>query len=641
MARVYIDRALIIILVISIVLSSFIESVIIRAYLSLVSFLALPYLSGKIVFIKNKRLDIDRLSCAAKFVLSWSSGLFIMLLISVLLSYVNYFDIRIVYTIMLLLSIFMVFHSRYVIQFNKESLKKNSFVIFLVFIALFKVSIIKSLSPYPLQIAADIFSHMLIISKINEGFFSIFLTDYSNAFFINAYTPIFHLLLSLITKLHNITVIDFTWVYPFFSYIFYPIGVYLLSYKLTNIRYIGFLSGILSILFMEYGLVTSIFTLIPSTLLMLLAPFYLFVFIEVNDDIKNIDKNIAFGLLFLISSISFFIHFMMGLLIIAIFVSYLFMKNIFEINKLWLLSNRLIFIIIFFSVVLIYVGLWNLDNLVIDLFQKESNTNYILNYDFKYNLLGDWFSNEIFFFSIIGIIISTLFFSMKLIRFSLIHMALIILYFMAISFSMRVYFLLHITVAIFASVLFYDITKIKRINILVVMILCIVIVIFPLFTTINYITVSQSKNTQLSTFTMAEYELGRVLQCPSGEKCMLVSEPQTQNIMSGLSGIESLNTFFTPQDTQAKIKDAFNDNDVISMHTKFLSLTNNSHTIVIINGRVESWITNEDYTPRFYPYPLNDISRFHNFFNSSYFKPLFNKSNEIYAFEVNYPVSYT
>ncbi|MFH1256292.1 MAG: hypothetical protein V1494_03275 [Candidatus Diapherotrites archaeon] len=621
------------------------------------TFLIFPYLTGKyiLIFARNTFLKVTKEGIVSEITLFWLFGTSAIFLASFFFSLLGIFNVYYVGILLLVIVASSIFINRRFTIISRSTdydkvaypknaiLKRNRLVagVSILILGLVKAIYIRSFSAFPLQPALDPFSHMIIITGIELGKFSIFLSSYSSSFLVNAYLPIYHLLFASVQSLFGANSISIFWMMPFLMLPLFGIGIFLLSFKVSKNLNLAFLSAVFGLIFIEYGRLTNVWVFLPSTVVMLLAPFYLYVLID-----KKITKDSL--LLWLVPSliiISFSFFTGTILAICGLFVLF-FNKYYYKSDSKLAAHISILAICIAGFLFIEYLDIFRLENLLsFSWFNTDPTTDYLLNFDSKLEQLNLMFNGIIFLLAFIGAVLSFFSNKAKIELLGILFIFLTFLYFLPASFSMRAGEFLHILVAFFGA---YVISKVIKMDIFVSkkwsqICLITIVVVFSVIVLVSlsssYFSMFSSWNyydDSATSFSYFEKDMGGWLENNTALNTIIVSEPETQNILGGFSNRETIKGPYMSVTEQILLKEAILTGDANRSNYLIKSLVKDGESIVVIvSGRVFWWANqNNRFTPVYGPHKFEMFDGFSKFYDEDYFEFLHDENKEIYAFKL-------
>jgi len=184
------------------------------------------------------------------------------------------------------------------------------------------------------------------------------------------------------------------------------------------------------------------------------------------------------------------------------------------------------------------------------------------------------------------------------------------------------------------------------INLIIKFIFICLILIFVTIPFISFIKNKQNvlQKKELTLYSDYEYEMGIWIKDNKPHDSIIISDPETIHILSGLSGRYSIipNTMLVEElqlSDYIKLKyikeNIFNtlNPDLAYNYSKIIG--KNNHIIIIFSGRTAEWISKISYQFIQHPVPFYEIPGFTKFFNNSYFRLIKSfGNNQIFAFEL-------
>ncbi len=141
----------------------------------------------------------------------------------------------------------------------------------LLFTAFIYFFIWKSFTPYPYSLNWDAYEHITAANNIASGDFSFLPSHISDTFTFDGYTSLFQTLLSLPKILFKTNLVGVYWWIEYWHYLITTLVVYSVTKFFFKDRWIAFISGLISSLIFESSIVYSTLFLIPQTFTAVLA----------------------------------------------------------------------------------------------------------------------------------------------------------------------------------------------------------------------------------------------------------------------------------------------------------------------------------------------------------------------------------
>ncbi len=153
--------------------------------------------------------------------------------------------------------------------FYRPKLKLNELmpIFLLVGLALGVYNLWTWQNPYPLN--WDFYQHQQLARLIQHGEISFFTTEMSDTFGFNSYSPLFHALMALSQYPHDLApeyLLNYWQLMTFWQILAVGLAAYCLGSAVTNKRMIGVFAGVLSMLIFDSHVSLTTFFLMPQTL---------------------------------------------------------------------------------------------------------------------------------------------------------------------------------------------------------------------------------------------------------------------------------------------------------------------------------------------------------------------------------------
>ena len=267
---------------------------IVKAFMALPALLIVSYRFCKSLlimstsFLRNSldfQVSFDPIS---RFILLWSFGTVLVVLLAMFLNFLGVFSMQYLVTTVFAVIVLGIVLDK--ISNKKIFTKHRAFKISLknCFVLLVPVTVSVLLIGYimiwytefPSPMGGiDTFAHLSYISQITED-------NYLNPVpnWIAQYPPTLNILFATACSLFDVSPLSLFWTTPFLFYPLFSIGVYLLSYQLTERRELSLLAAIIGVFatgYPEKVFVGNLYYIIPKNIIYLLFPFFLFL-IEKN-----------------------------------------------------------------------------------------------------------------------------------------------------------------------------------------------------------------------------------------------------------------------------------------------------------------------------------------------------------------------
>ncbi|CEG11528.1 membrane hypothetical protein [groundwater metagenome] len=714
---------------------------IVKGFLALPGFLIVPYLVGN-VFVPKKTRENEKglYEKISGFVITWMLGLIVLTIGAMILEVLNLFNL-----FYYIVSIFIIIWIKILSQTcsGKRPVINGSIKILIIshykefiiiaIMLLLPIILLMGLSPFPTKNAGDSFRFCLgIYQIINQSLIPQ----------LGVYFPFLEIIIASLTIIFNIHSFTIFWTGTFFSYFVYGFGIYLLGYRLSNNKALSLLMVLFAI-FPFWSKTMNLYRFIPQTWIYFIFPYVLFVIhgilhqnlpkIKTKNLIKlgfvsliiswlayefstillptsNYSPNIRvlYFMLFWIFNIILLrlifntkdsiiigtifaflvmIHHPMSFLAIAFLILYisLYFLSKYNVSYYYIVAYTLIFsvsIAIIFHVPAYFypTGIFNVHY-------------YNLGFSEKVDLLSYVFSYFTLFLFIIGTLYIVLirFRDISSLSFLVMSLSAMFIYLLNVEILIRMlpFFLVFAVFIVSQGFLFviHNFNNLsykgKRFSIVPIILIITLICIFgPILNYLNDITTvgADSGISTISSFDKEEYDAALFIE-KNLPNAIIISDPWTQNIISGLSGTQNLGEMNGGGNIKRCIQKIIISWDSVDAYNLSMTiLSKNISTdysiikkedifqqqeIAVIRGnRFELNFTKKDplivITPRTIKYGKYSSAWFlaktksyiwedmfpvkgtldsrspeiEKFFNSTYFELIYNDENKIYIFKV-------
>src|SRR3989344_1095167 len=585
------------------VISNFLNNQIILSILAVPLIVIIPLLAGHSLLFFDKDLLKNRL-----FLLySWIFGFLVLLSLSYLLTVFNLFSINFVILIITFTSFFIKYHFNFKNSYN--SLRLYWEFLILIINASMVFFVIRSFSPFPLQPGGDIFIESLISNKILEwDFFKLLPIEYSKSILLSPKINSWPLLMATIMGITKANFLSLTWLFPFFFLIIHSLAVYILSYILLGSRFFSTLSAVLSIWIMEVNKPSIMYSLQSS----LFIPFFVFGLIFVLYEKFYLPKNLSskkflYIILFIIFYLS--LHIILGGLMIIFLISFLFsVYFLWKYDSFRKIYSLIAFTLAIFSILILlrFISLVQLSNFNINILTTFGN----IPPNSKIYFFDSWYTIPLLSLSLIGSAIATVrLYLYKTTQYDFtflfllsVQALLILLVFLPISNIIRIYPFFNPLIPISLSFIIFQFIKLKRnnkINLLVSMLL-ILFIFLNLVTPLLQYTTNLRKDNCIdgfsSSFTKNELEVSNWLKHNfNSDNTIVVSDPETQKIIEGISLIPTYKGAYVEKDTHLMMTNIFKENssdmhkDLNSVILQYWGYTPDN-IILVVSDRTNTWV---------------------------------------------------
>jgi len=451
-------------------------------------------------------------------------------------------------------------------------------------------------SPYSLN--WDYYQHQTLARLIQDGKFDFFTTKISDTFGFNSYPPTFHLLLAASqfpAKLSVDYVVNYWNIIGFYHLVLVGLASYVLGLAISKRKEVGLISLIVGIItFDSITSFTNLF-LLPQTLA---ATTFIFLLSNLIADREEFRKpsfliNLA-GVLFLVA-----MHYLVGIfaaLILA--VSYIAIR--FE-NKVKLALKSFPFV--YLIPVIVVVGIFLSNILDLSFLNRGEARYYIYDLSAKAEFVQRIYGYALLLFTLPGV-----FFAISRRRWEY-NLTLILLFgFAGILYSnfpyvMKFYVLARFFVHLFVALGIWSILKHIKAPLLRFTAYLLTVVTFAILLLFNVIFWKnwisyQDQYTHISDYDIEASEF-LADRYKNGEEIILISDPATQIIFEGLSGVDSAGGGFMTSENRLLLYDGLKAGNV-SLSKEYFEkindriLKNPNIKLIALSGRTFAWL---DFSP--------------------------------------------
>ena len=451
-------------------------------------------------------------------------------------------------------------------------------------------------SPYSLN--WDYYQHQTLARLIQDGKFDFFTTKISDTFGFNSYPPTFHLLLAASqfpAKLSVDYVVNYWNIIGFYHLVLVGLASYVLGLAISKKKEVGLISLIVGIItFDSITSFTNLF-LLPQTLA---ATTFIFLLSNLIADREEFRKpsfliNLA-GVLFLVA-----MHYLVGIfaaLILA--VSYIAIR--FE-NKVKLALKSFPFV--YLIPVIVVVGIFLSNILDLSFLNRGEARYYIYDLSAKAEFVQRIYGYALLLFTLPGV-----FFAISRRRWEY-NLTLILLFgFAGILYSnfpyvMKFYVLARFFVHLFVALGIWSILKHIKAPLLRFTAYLLTVVTFAILLLFNVIFWKnwisyQDQYTHISDYDIEASEF-LADRYKNGEEIILISDPATQIIFEGLSGVDSAGGGFMTSENRLLLYDGLKAGNV-SLSKEYFEkindriLKNPNIKLIALSGRTFAW---SDFSP--------------------------------------------
>lgn len=506
----------------------------------------------------------------------------------------------------------------------------------------------KSQTPYPLHLNWDIYEHMTATNKIGQGSFSLLSSQTTDTFTFNSYSTIFYVLLSLPLTLISGSFIGTYWWLEFWHYLLTIVAVYYLTIKIFNRHSLAFTAGFLSSLAFESSIAYTTLFLLPQTFTALISMFYLTT-LPINQMhldklnplviVRLLKKHIIY-IIPLITILLF--HFIIGPVAIGVILLIIFLYSKY-------VSKNILKTISYISLILLIMVL--LSNLIgnFDLTNREEANYFGLTLFKKFELLANWYGYG---FIILFLLNVYIFFKENLKPYKIIAITTLVILsisLLPIAYFLKYFVLAHYFLVVLLSYTIHFIIRnfspFTKTFLLSWLIFAFFIVFYtnqlsfksPFYFNGNYSQLSKGEIDAAQWLTMRYNKLDT----------LIISDPGTQYIIEGLSGINSQGGAYMNTPTRNTLNNINWESDPKKISKELTSIKDNlagdnlntNKRLFVVGGRYFAWQRlplnwkNSSYYNIWRPQTIDPTDYSYINFLSSNFKVVY-QNDELIIFEL-------
>lgn len=623
----------------------------IKSFLGATVFFIVPYLVGMyLVSTITKIFKYDLVYKAPfNYIFYWAIGNIAILILACLLLTLDIFNIYILIALIIAsftLCIFKVGNQKYINSNDKFPL------IITILIGLVSVIFMKIYSPFPFIANWDLFPTEFIVDRIvNRNEFYIFSESYSPLTF-NAKYDIrsYNLLFAIASVWSSSKPLYISWFGSFIHVPIYLIGVYLFSYHFSRDKAISVISVFIAAwISIHNAPPAGMQNFISGIIIASFFPYFMVFADKYVCEEKLNNRALIFFITMLLFVITF--HYIISIMVLAVPILYVLVLKM-RYNKVikWIVS---VLTITLFTTLLIQYkyNIINTSYNFIDFMQTSESGS--INYSFinKLDKLVEWYPPIIIYVAILGMAILVIPLFKKSRPFNLekisclciTTISILLIYISPITYIHRIIILIHPFISFFAA---FIIMKIMRIisnrgkyvistNVVLIIVILTILLLQAPFTLITTQSTSGDANNVATSFMYYDIEMGEWLKENVPENTIIISEKEQQNILMGLSGLDSIGGAYSSTKHEILIKSIFTTPDAKVAHNLVSQIIeNDTPVIIIMSGRVSKSIKENRSQPVYFPVDFKHFNGFNKFNNSQYFNMIHNIDNQIYAYEV-------
>lgn len=678
---------------------------ILKALLALPAILIIPcYVGQTVSYVKFIRKYLYHVDSTSKIIIEWIIG-FIFIIYIYTIFYLFGISIQEYTLLILILFIYSAFTNNQTVAFKFANILKclGDKKIAIPLIGLLFSLYFLLVSPFPLTLDLDMFRHNLLMLNLLEDNYLVGL---------GSYVPSFHIFFSIISVLYNLDTFSLFWSAIPLAYIIYAIGIYLFSFQLsknTNVSIMAVAIGVA----VTWTKTVALYRIIPQTFLYILIPYYLYILCKNSNQLKNYN---SLGALRIISIA--ILAYMCNYILMPMnyvydsayygiagrsFVLLIYMLIIFKITQtkldfifslltisallihlpmgiatIFVLAAYILFLyigqnIMIFAKYLQIIAILSILLIILEISSIFQYSEYIRQsiifgnaYEFnsidKFNILKQIYSIPIIITFLIGLF-STIKKS-KDISILLTTTIIIFMYFSSIDSIFRILILFTPFCAYLAAIGLKKIVNRRaygKTASMTIIILLVIMLFTPIITLFTGVT-SMGNSEHISSFTYYEYQTGTWIKNNLKDNVVILSDPMTQLILSGISkkrnfgeGSSDINTkkalkqiFISnnPREASHLIQNTYNNLSTGKRDNYFRTFfapireSDDEDIIVVISGRTETWVKGSDessidfWGTNQFPNEFIDKDIVSKFMDEAYFELVYNYNNDIYIFRL-------
>lgn len=405
---------------------------IINALLSLLWIGFVPYCIGRPLLkmiIKLSRTAAQSLNTFVYDPLAWIIGTIFIIAI-MLISLAIHINISSIFGPLLLIASLMLLFTR---LGKRESTTVNidqkRILVILIVLGLVFGLYVRSFSPFPLSPGTDLFNHMFAINAI---------IDSSSTNIPLIYFPSFDILIALGASIYNSDLNAVFWIGSVFLTILFAISSYITLYHFMKNKLLAILGVVVAVSFTEMGIASNLQYFYPASFFMSIFPIFLVIVDKIwkGQFVEKIgSKFVLMGIIYLFLILLHSFLGLIGVLVLSIYVLILYIT---------LNHKRLSTVIRLITIILGVVSICYLTGLITFQLQYDFISGNLFESHHLYNTLtkrmnlDQWYTSQVTFVAIFGLLFLSFFKDGKLLAVSLIGIILFLIYFQQISYIHRI-----------------------------------------------------------------------------------------------------------------------------------------------------------------------------------------------------------
>lgn len=448
-------------------------------------------------------------------------------------------------------------------------------------------------SPFPNLLNWDLYEHQTLINLIRQGQIALFPSQLSDTFLVNAYTPLFHIIMAFLQTLTPfLSVLQFWWIAEKTFSFFMVLTTALLVWKVTHDEWGVCFGVVLGAFVFTPPLSNSPLFLMPQTLSALiwaLSLIRLLTRFQKRSDLLDLPQ-VFFWMLILL------LHFAVGSVGVLLQIGLIILLKL---NSKPQFSKKLLgLFLLILSIIFLMVIIFN-PYLRLDIFKTDESLFFNLNLWQKIELFKNWYGFFLPFFFGLGV-----WAVMK--RNSSLEKALLVLsiagitlVFLPFPYIIKLYsvagFLIHLIMAA-GFAFFISWIELKSFKVAIVFFTLVFFALIFISNQNGFKDVLQYNNTATNVSNY-EIEAANFLKTHyADKKILLTSEPATQGIMEALSGINTQGGIFAQPSTREILSTIYQVRDARKIRSLLYQINDRlkteddrNLTVFVLSGRFFNW----------------------------------------------------
>ncbi len=444
-------------------------------------------------------------------------------------------------------------------------------------------------SPYSLN--WDLYEHQTLVHLITQGHFSYFTSQISDTFGFNSYPPVFHLLMALSQfpiTLNPEQILQYWNVIGFFHLWLVSLISYAFAYTVTRNKSFSLLSCIVGTLTFESVIAFTSFFLLPQTVaaVLFISLFTHFIWRKKNS-LSLLSIEVFLSILLLIS-----LHYVMGgVAFVILLATIIYFSAQDKIDKL---TQKVPLIEIF--IMAMVGGLFLTQFINLGSLNHGEAASYIFTLSDKIKFMAQSYGLLFIFALPLGIFAMIRQHSWLKKYLLLILFGFLVILCAQLPYVLKFYVLARWFVLFFATAGIWSLIEKQSFSFSRKMSFIIVSLLLSGILILNSLLWKQGLGTdqQISHVSQDELAAAQYLQSNySQDSVLLISDPATQYILEGLSGINSAGGSFANAETRVLLSQALKENNSTQVATQLRqirdAIAQNKRVFVVFSGRLFLW----------------------------------------------------